>query len=128
MLCIWRIILENIIFIHPPTLPIWFFKLTTLITKLFQYESLMVIFSIFSSHTYTWACILQFQLSITLVSLISQSYLSIFQPYLCYYLSYVSLISYRMYKLKLLHKLTTEHTLHSRVKLSITKNLDCCFS
>ena len=32
------------------------------------------------------------------------------------------------YKLKLLHKLTTEHTLHGRVKSSITQNHDCCFS
>ena len=34
----------------------------------------------------------------------------------------------KLYKLKLLNKLTTEHTLHSRVKLSITQNLDCYFS
>ena len=26
-----------------------------------------------------------------------------------------------------LHKRTTEHTLHSRVNLSITQNIDCCF-
>ena len=31
-------------------------------------------------------------------------------------------------KLKLIHKLTTEHTLHSIVKLSITQNIECCFS
>ena len=46
---------------------------------------------------------------------------------LCYYLTYVSSNSYRIYKLKLLHMLTTEHTLHSRVNLSITQNIDCCF-
>ena len=37
-----------------------------------------------------------------------------------------------LYKLKNLqiyaYKLTTEYTLHSRVKLSITENLDYCFS
>ena len=62
-----------------------------------------------------------------LVSLITQSCVCIFQPNLCYYLSYVSSTSYRIYKLKLLHKLTTEHTLHSRVNLSIMQNVDCCF-
>ena len=77
----------------------------------------------------TWACILQFKLFILLVFLISQPCLRIFQPNLCYYLSYVSCTSYKIYKLKLLHNLTTEHTLHSRVKLSIAhdQNIDCCF-
>ena len=46
----------------------------------------------------------------------------------CYYLSYVSSTSYKIYKLKLPHKLTTERILHSRVKLSIAQNVDCCFS
>ena len=58
-----------------------------------------------------------------LVSLITQPCVCIFQPNLCYYLSYVSSTSYRIYKLKLLHMLTTEHTLHSRVNLSITQKL-----
>ena len=31
----------------------------------------------------------------------------------------------RIYKVKLLHKLTTEHTLHSRVKFSLTQSVDC---
>ena len=30
----------------------------------------------------------------------------------------------KFYKLKLLHKLTTEYTLHSKAKLSIPQNLD----
>ena len=75
----------------------------------------------------TWACILQFKLFIMLVFLISQPYLCVFQPNLCYYLSYVSSTSYKIYKLKLPHKLTTERALHSRVKLSIAQNVDCCF-
>ena len=68
------------------------------------------------------------QLFIMLVFLISEPCLCIFQPNLCYYLSYVSSTSYKIYKLKLLHKLTTEHTLHSGVKPSIAQNVDCCFS
>ena len=63
-----------------------------------------------------------------LVSLIIQPCVCIFQPNLCYYLSYVSSTSYRIYKLKLVCKLTTEHPLHSRVNLSITQNLGCCVS
>ena len=62
-----------------------------------------------------------------LVSLISQPCVCIFQPNFCYYLSYVSSTSLRIHKLKLVHKLITKHTLHSRVKLIITQNLDCCF-
>ena len=89
--------------------------------------SIGIIFSLFSLHTLAWACILQFKLSIMLVSLNSQPCLCIFQPNSCYYLSYVSSTSQRIYKLELLHKLTTEYTLHSRVKLSITQNLNCCF-
>ena len=56
---------------------------------------------------------------------ISTMPLYIFQPNFCYYLSYVSSTS--IYKVELLHKLTTEHTLHSRVKISITQNLNCYF-
>ena len=67
-----------------------------------------------------FACII-IVLCIMLVSLISQPCLYIFQQNLCYYLSYVFSTSYRIYKLKLLHKLTTQHTLHSRVKFSIIK-------
>ena len=33
----------------------------------------------------------------------------------------------KIYNIKLLHKFTTEHTSHSRVKLSIVQNLDCYF-
>ena len=86
-------------------------------------------FSIFSSHTLTVAYMgLHFKLFIMLVFLISQPCLCVFQRNLCYYLSYVSSTSYKIYKLKLPHKLTTEHTLHGRVKLSIAQNVDCCFS
>ena len=35
---------------------------------------------------------------------------------------FASCTSKAIYKLKLLHKLTTEHTLHSRVKSSITQH------
>ena len=45
-----------------------------------------------------------------------------------YYLFYVSFTSFRIYKLNLLYKRATEHTLHSTVFLSITQNVDCCFS
>ena len=38
------------------------------------------------------------------------------------YLMYPGTTSQAIYKLKLLHKLTTEHILHSRVKSSITQN------
>ena len=69
-----------------------------------------------------------FKLFIMLVSLITQPCACIFQPNLCSYLSYVFSTSQRIYKLKLLHMLTTEQTLHCRVNLPITQNVDCCFS
>ena len=62
-----------------------------------------------------------------IVSHISQPCLRIFQPNFCYYLSYVSSTSWRNYKLKFLHKFTTEDTLHSSIKLSITQKVDCVF-
>ena len=94
-----------------------------------QFFSIGIIFSnLFSLHTLAWACVLQFKLSIMLVSLISQPCLHIFQSYFRYYLSYVSSASLGIYKLKLLHKLTTEHTLHNSIKPFIIQTLGCCFS
>ena len=81
---------------------------------------------LFSCHTHVWAWILYFKLSIMFGSPLSQPCACIFKPNLCYYLSYVSYTSWRIYKLKLLHKLTTQITSHSRVKLSITQNMGCC--
>ena len=47
---------------------------------------------------------------------------------MCYYLPYVYSISKTIHTLKLLRMLTIEYTLHSRVKLAIAQNVDCCFS
>ena len=71
-----------------------------------------------------------------LCDLISENWqlmLCLFPSYLNHAFVYFNVISatiYVMYLLrfKLQHALTTKHTLHSRVKLSITQNLDCCFS
>ena len=54
-------------------------------------------------------------------------YVSFNQIYATIYLMYPLLVK-EFYKLKLLHTLTTEHTLHGRANLSITQNVDYCFS
>ena len=84
---------------------------------------------LFSLHTLTWACILQFKLAIMLVSHIFKSFLCIFQPNVYYYLHILCISkSQRIHKVKLLHQHTIEYTLHSTVKLPITQNLDYSFS
>ena len=82
--------------------------------------------NLLSLHTLAWACVLQFKLSIILVFLISIMCLYSSTKFMLLFI-YVSSTSWRIYKLKLRHKLTTEHTLHSQVKLSITQNVDCIF-
>ena len=93
-----------------------------LTAKYFNWQSF---FSLFSSHTLwppwmgLWFVDSLFGI---LVFLISQPCPYIFWWNLCYYFLYVSSTSTTIYILKLLHKPTTEHTLHSRVKSSITQN------
>ena len=87
--------------------------------KIFQHFFLILIIIYFLRTPFgphEWACGLWISLFGILVFLISQPCLYIFPT------------SKAIYKLKLQHKLTTEHTLHSRVKSSITQNQDCCFS
>ena len=88
------------------------FSYMILQTRTFNHKviSIGVIFSsyscsnLFSLHTLAWDCVLQFKLSIMLVSLISQPCFCIFQPNYCYYLSYV----YILYTLENLQaKITT---------------------
>ena len=73
------------------------------------------------------ACSLWINLFGILVSLISQPCLTRFQWNLCYPLSYAYSTSIAIFRLTLLLDITAEHTLHSRVKDSITQNQDCCF-
>ena len=65
--------------------------------------------NLFSSHTLTYACILQFKLSSMVVYLISQSYLNILQSNLYCYLPYVSSI----YKLKNYYISLLQNTLYT---------------
>ena len=58
--------------------------------------------NLFSLHTLAYACILQFKLSILLVSLISQPCSVYFNETSAILLSYISSTSFRIYKLKLL--------------------------
>ena len=119
---LWWIILENIILIRPPTLPIWSFKLVPLTKKLFQYVSFSFSYNsfLFSSHTLAWSCVLHLKFQSMLVSFISQSILNQFQYNLYYFLPYACTTSTAIFRLILSLKVTPESTLHSRVKHSIT--------
>ena len=77
--------------------------------------------SLFSSHTLAWACSLWFNLFCMLVFLISQPCPTRFQWNLCYTLPYAYSTSTSSILILLLN-FTPEHTLHSRVKDSITHN------
>ena len=83
--------------------------------------------NLFSSHTLTWVLVLQFKLSIMIVFLISQPCLVYF-----YQISVTIYLKYPLLVKRLQAKITTyayyRATLHSRVKLYITQNLDFCFS
>ena len=84
-------LIENIVLIHLPMHSLYM----VFQTRIFNHKIISIgivnsCFSVFTSHTLTWTRILQFKLSIMLISLISQPCLCIFQPNACYYLSYVS--------------------------------------
>ena len=117
MALLWWNILENIVLIRLPTLPVWSFKLTHLTTKLFQWG---FFYNSFSLHTLAWACMLHLTLQLLLVSFISQPLLNRFQTNLYYCLPYVCSTSTAIFRLILSLKVILECTLHSRVKHSIT--------
>ena len=121
------IILENNILICLPTFLVLFFKLAPLTAKLSQYASF---FSSNSLHTPLHGlAFYSFNHPLYLLpSYLNHAFVYFNQISATIYLIIISSTCYRIYKLKSLHKLTTEYTLHSRVKLSIPQNMVCCFS
>ena len=125
-------ILENIILIHLPTLPMYMILQTrTFTANLFQTIGVIfLLILIYFLHTPLhelafYSLNYPFYL---FPSYLNHAFVYFNQISATTYLSYVSSTCYRVYKLKLVHKLTTKHTLHSKVKLPIAQILDCCFA
>ena len=130
---LWRILVTKLGSICSVTVLLQPFKVDPFSAKYLNKISffLILILIIYFLRTpfgpHEWACSLWISLFGILFCHISAMPLYFWWS-LCYCLPYVSPTSKAIYKLKLLHKLTTEHTLHNRVKSSITQNQDCCFS
>ena len=130
---LWWIILENIVLIRLSTLPVWSFKLapsTAKIVSMCRFFSNSIVILIYflrtPLHGFTFY---NFNYPVCLLpSYLNHAFVYFNEISVTIYLMYPLHVTEFSYKLKLLHKLTTEHTLHSRVKLSITQNLDFCFS
>ena len=92
---LWWIILENIILILLPTLPIRSFVFSPLTAKCFNRHPIYFV------HTplHDLVFYVQFDLSILLAPLISQPSLHIFKPNCCYYLFYIISTCLRICKL-----------------------------
>ena len=115
---LWWIILENIILICPPTLPVWSFKLTCLTTNIISIGT--VIFLVIYFHrTPAWVYVLHLRLQFLLVSFVFQS-LRRFQYNLYYCLPYACSTRITIFRLILSFKITPESILQSRVKHCIT--------
>ena len=99
--------------------------------KIFNWQLLFSNSNLFSSHTLwpPWMG-LRFVDSFIgiLVSLVSQPCLTRFWWNLYFPFPYAYSTSTAIFRLILLLNVTAEHTLHSRVKDSITQNQDCCYS
>ena len=127
---LWRILVTKFGSIRFVTVLLQPFKVAPFTAKYFNKISFFSSNSnsLFSSHTLAWL----HKHSLIYMVCLFLSYLShafvFFDEILCYCLPYVFTTSKTIYKLKLLHKYTTEHTLHSRVKSSITQHQVCCFS
>ena len=116
--------------IHGVTVLLQPFKVHPFTAKYFNNISLFSNSNfLFSSHTLEWLHNRSLNYLVCLfLSYLSHVFIFLMKLLLLFTLGIPYKQSKAIYKLKLLHRLTMEHTLHSRVKSSNTQTRDCCFS
>ena len=118
---LWRILVVKIAPIGRVTVLLQPSKVDCFTTYYFHWQ----LFFLFSSHTLwpqEWACSLSINLFSIFVFLVSQSCLTRFQWNWYYLLPYAYSTSTAIFRIILSLSIIPEHTLHSRVKDSITHN------
>ena len=120
---LWTILVVSFIWNSCVTVLLQPSKVNRLATQYFNWELFFLIYFLRTPvGPCEWACGLWINLFGMFVFLISQSCLTRFQWNLCYPLPYAYSTSIAIFRLILLLNITPEHTLHSRVKDSITHN------